>query len=104
MWASNDCWENGLDEAGHFVRSPELIVEVLSASNTNEQRDRKAKLKLYSLHGVQEYWIVDWRLKSIEVYRRQEIHLQKVATLLRTDKLTSPLLPGFECSVESIFQ
>ena len=103
IWASKARWENGLDEAGHFIVAPELIVEVLSAGEKNEQRDKQIKLKLYSLHGVQEYWIVNWRLKEIEVYRREETMLQKVTTLLGSDKLTSPLLPGFECDVATIF-
>jgi Uma2 family endonuclease len=48
---------------------------------------------------VQEYWIVNWRLKEVEVYRRAEAMLQKVTTLLVADQLTSPLLPGFECAM-----
>lgn len=103
VWASNERLENGLDQAGHFTAAPELIVEVLSAGQKNEQRDKELKLKLYSLSGVQEYWIVNWRLKELEVYRRESAKLQKVATLLVTDKLTSPLLPGFDCAVASIF-
>ena len=104
VWASNERLETGLDEAGHFIVAPELMIEVLSAGDKNEQRDKRLKLKLYSLHGVHEYWIVNWRLKEIEIYRREETVLQKVATLLTNNKLTSPLLPDFECSVESIFQ
>lgn len=61
------------------------------------------KRKLYSLHGVQEYWIANWRLKSIEVYRRQDMQLQKVSTLYETDQLKSDLLPGFECNVATLF-
>ncbi|MEL7227356.1 MAG: Uma2 family endonuclease, partial [Cyanobacteria bacterium J06576_12] len=101
--ASNERLEVGLDEAGHFVIAPELVVEVLSAGETNQARDQRLKLKLYSLHGVQEYWIVNWRLKEIEVYRREDAILQKVATLLAVDTLTSPLLPGFVCSVAGLF-
>ncbi|MEO0373464.1 MAG: Uma2 family endonuclease [Cyanobacteria bacterium P01_A01_bin.17] len=103
VWASHDCLEKGMDNAGHFVVAPELIVEILSAGEVNEQRDREVKRKLYSLHGVQEYWVVNWRLNNIEVYRRREMQLQKVATLLREDRLTSPLLPGFECEVATVF-
>lgn len=103
VWASNDRIENGLDNAGHFIAAPELIVEVLSAGEKNEQRDKELKLKLYSLHGVQEYWIVNWRIKEIEIYRRKETRLQKVATLNTMDSLTSPLLPGFDCAIASLF-
>ena len=103
VWVSKERLANGVDDAGHFTVAPELIVEVLLAGEKNEQRDKFFKLKLYSLHGVREYWIVNWRLKEIEVYRREEPRLQKVATLLMADSLTSPLLPGFKCAVESIF-
>jgi len=76
---------------------------VLSAGVTNERRDRDAKLKLYSRQGVQEYWIADWRLKTLEIYRRENAQLKLQMTLLVTDMLTSPLLPGFSCSVDRLF-
>jgi Uma2 family endonuclease len=34
----------------------------------NERRDREAKLKLYSVEGVDEYWIVDWRVKAVSIF------------------------------------
>ncbi|MGB7085245.1 MAG: Uma2 family endonuclease [Phormidesmis sp.] len=104
VWASNERLASGVDEAGHFVVAPELVVEVLSAGLVNEQRDRRSKLKLYSIYGVQEYWIVNWRLKTIEVYRRQDAQLQLIATLLEGDRLVSPLLSEFDCEVASIFE
>lgn len=103
VWASKVRLEHGIDEAGHFIVAPELMVEVLSAGAKNQDRDKKLKLRLYSLHGVQEYWIVNWRLKEIEVYRRENASLQKTATLFAADKLTSPLLPGFECAISNLF-
>ena len=78
-------------------------MEVLSPGSTNERRDRQAKLKLYSLKGVQEYWIVDWRLHQVEVYRRENARLRAIATLLAADEMTSPLLPGFQCQVARFF-
>ena len=71
--------------------------------STNERRDREAKLKLYSRRGVLEYWIVDWRTRQVEVYRREDLALHLVATLHPTDMLTSPLLPGFSCEVATLF-
>jgi len=103
VWASNERLANGIDDSGHFTVAPELIIEILSSGEKNEQRDKKLKLKLYSLHGVQEYWIVNWRLQEVEVYRRENARLQKVSTLLASDTLTSPLLPEFECAVSRFF-
>lgn len=91
VWVSNERLASGVDEAGHLVVAPELIVEVLSPGPLTQQRDREVKLKLYSRHGVQEYWIVNWQLETLEIYRRSEAQLQLVGTLLQGDVLTSPL-------------
>ena len=104
IWISRDRLASGIDNAGHLIVAPELIVEILSPGDLNEQRDKEVKLKLYSLHGVQEYWIVNWQMKTLEVYRRAEAQLQLVGTVLEGDTLTSPLLPGFNMLVEQIFQ
>ncbi|MEM8640179.1 MAG: Uma2 family endonuclease [Cyanobacteria bacterium P01_G01_bin.54] len=103
VWASNARLTNGIDEAGHFIVAPELVVEVLSAGANNIQRDTEVKLKLYSRYGVQDYWIVNWQLQTIEIYRRVEAQLARVATLTAGDQLTSPLLPGFEVAIADIF-
>lgn len=103
VWASNQRLAELLDDAGHLTAAPELIVEVLSAGAENERRDREVKLKLYSSRGVQEYWIVNWRLQQIEVYRRERATLKLIATLFGNDELTSPLLPGFSYPVAQIF-
>ncbi|MGG6239642.1 Uma2 family endonuclease [Nodosilinea sp. AN01ver1] len=103
IWSSHDRLAALTDDEGHLRGAPELIVEVLSEGSTNERRDREAKLKLYSQQGVQEYWIANWRLRQVEVYRRQAAQLQRIATLLATDNLESPLLPGFLCQVGSFF-
>ena len=68
---------------------------LLSLGAWNIQRDREAKLKLYSVQGVQEYWIADRFAKRLEVYRRVKGQLALVARLLEDDILESPLLSGF---------
>jgi hypothetical protein len=42
-------------------------------------------------------------LRQVEVYRREQGRLRRVATLLAADEITSPLLPGFACRVERFF-
>ncbi len=102
VWASNERLATVLDEAGHLTAAPELVVEVLSPGADNERRD--LKLRLYSARGVKEYWIIDWRLQQVEVYRLEQISLSLVATLFSSDELSSDLLPGFCCSVRDLFQ
>ncbi len=103
IWIGNERLNNGINQAGHITVAPELIVEILSPGEQNEQRDKEVKLKLYSLKGVQEYWVVSWQLRTIEIYHRMDARLQLAATLLGDDRLTSPLLPGFSICVAQIF-
>lgn len=103
VWVSYERLVQIQDEAGHFCGAPELVVEVLSPGKANEDRDRLAKLKLYSVQGVREYWIVDRIAQHIEIYRRAQAQLTLVATLLIDDVITSPLLPGFACEVARLF-
>jgi len=103
VWISHTRRATALGPDGHLHAAPELVVEVLSPGSLNERRDREAKLKLYSRRGVLEYWIVDWRTRQVEVYRREQLALYLVATLHPTDTLTSPLLPGFACEVVTLF-
>ena len=103
VWASQERLEQLLDEAGHLTAAPELVVEVLSPGKTNERRDRAAKLKLYSVRGVLEYWIVNWQEQSVAAYRRENAMLKLVATLYAADELTSLILPGFSSQVSQFF-
>ena len=103
VWISRERLATTLEVDGKLHAAPEIVVEVLSPGSTNEQRDRKAKLKLYSRRGVSEYWIVNWQTRQMEIYRREQMELRLVATLFESDALESPLLPGFSCPVVSFF-
>ena len=103
VWVSQGRLPLITDESGHLTKMPELVIEVLSAGAENIRRDREAKLKFYSVQGVQEYWIADRFTRQIEVFRREEGRLSLAMTLMNNDTLTSPLLPGFTCSLEQVF-
>lgn len=104
VWISKEKSANIEDEAGYLLGAPELVVEVLSPGKTNKTRDKEAKLKLYSLHGVREYWICDRFDKQVSIYRRQKTRLVLVTTLLENDVIKSPLLPDFSCLVENLYK
>jgi Uma2 family endonuclease len=99
VWFRSDSWAESMDAGGHFHYAPDLVVEVLSPGVVNKARDRELKPQLYSRRGVREYWIADYRARTVQVYRLQDGELQLVATLSGADVLTSPLLPGFACPV-----
>jgi Uma2 family endonuclease len=103
VWTITNRLEAILGEDGHLHGPPELIAEVLSQGVHNEQRDRNAKLRLYSRRGVDEYWIVDWRARIVEVFRRAGEALAPVETLSGDAVLTSSLLPGFAAPLPQVF-
>ncbi len=103
VWASNQRLTECLDNSGHLTDAPELVVEVLSKSRQDRQRDLELKLKLYSSQGVQEYWICDRQQQEIKVYRRDQAILKLVTTLFAKDLLNTPLLSGFSCLVGENF-
>lgn len=104
VWMSRERFAQASGPDGKLHAAPELVVEVLSFGGRNEARDRELKLDLYSRWGVREYWILDWRTRQMEVYRRQDNGLRLAATLYAEDTLTSPLMPGFTCLVSDFFR
>lgn len=103
VWISRERLATALAPDGKLHTAPELVVEILSPGLTNERRDREAKLKLYARRGVDEYWILDWRQRRVEVYRRDQLTLTLVYTLTEQDSLESPLLPGFSEQLSNLF-
>lgn len=103
VWVSDEKIATNIDQSGHLTIAPELVVEVLSQTPKDIERDRQAKLKLYSRVGVHEYWIIDWQKQEVEIYRRSQARLELVFTLFSEDVLTSPLFPEFSLKVAQIF-
>jgi Uma2 family endonuclease len=103
VWISRERLRTALQDDGKLHSSPELVVEILSPGSENARRDREVKLKLYSRYGVEEYWVIDWQGRRMEVYRRKNALLALEKTLNETDALQSPLLPGFSCEVSQLF-
>jgi Uma2 family endonuclease len=84
--------------------APNLVVEIGSPST--RKRDATIKRRLYERFGVEEYWIVDPELDTIDVYRRVEGRYERASrlTLEQSDVLTTPLLVGLELPLLKIFE
>lgn len=82
--------------------APDLIVEILSPKTT--KLDVGVKKTIYARTGVQELWIVDPEAKRLAVYRLQENSETPAQTLQPGQTLSTPLLPGLDVDLESVFQ
>lgn len=81
--------------------APDLVVEILSPTNTRAQITDK--LKDYASIGVSECWIVSPEARTIEVLRLTDEGWARQEIYGPGDALTSPLLPGFLLTVSEIF-
>lgn len=81
--------------------APDLVVEVLSPSNW--PYDRTEKFQAYLTAGVQEYWIVDYRACTIEVFTLEEGAYALVGQFGSGETAHSPLLAGFQVAVDEVF-
>jgi Uma2 family endonuclease len=83
------------DQQGPINRVPEICVEVLSSDRLY---DRVTKRFIYAAAGVKEYWVVD---RNAFIERWSEAGLAHEEIL--RERLTSPLLPGFELDLARLF-
>jgi Uma2 family endonuclease len=66
-YVSCDRWD-ATDDDDNLHGSPELVIEVLSPSNTREEMREKAALYLST--GCEEFWVVDAKRRTVSVTRR----------------------------------
>jgi Uma2 family endonuclease len=78
------------DEGGHYVGAPDLIVEVLSPSNT--ANDRVTKFDLYAAAGVREYWMANPTERYLEVYTLTGGLFRRVGAYQVTDTIPAGVL------------
>ena len=81
---------------------PDLVVEILSPSNW--MYDRREKFNLYQSSGVPEYWIVDYRAKTVEVFVLEEDEFTLIGKWGVGETASSRVLSGFQVAVADIFR
>ena len=81
--------------------APDLVVEVLSGSNTaQEQRYKKS---MYETHGVREYWLIQLgKRPSVTLYRNSGKVMDVVGIYTQDDEIASEVLPGFRTTVSEL--
>ena len=92
----------------NFIGIPRFVMEVLSPST--EQYDRGEKMELYRQQEIEEYWIVDWREKKVEIYEldyENEIpkyYLWKVITETNKQELKIIHFPNVTITFDELFE
>lgn len=91
----------------NFVGIPRFVMEVLSPST--ERYDRNEKMELYRQQEIEEYWIVDWRRKKIEIYELDyengipKYYLWETITESNKDELKLIHFPSVKITFDELF-
>jgi len=80
--------------------APDLVIEILSPSNTAAEMERK--FLLYREAGVREYWIVDSKNNTLKVHCFQNGDIL-TNTYKSADIVPVSVLPGLSIALERVF-
>ena len=79
---------------------PDLIIEIVSPSNTHSELF--LKFQYYLKAGVREYWVVDPEIKKVSVHIYENGHY--ISTIFEdNDRIPVTVLPGLEISLEDLW-
>ena len=90
-----------------FINAPRFVMEVLSPSTENY--DRTEKMELYRQQEIEEYWIVDWRKRTVEIYEldyendEPKYYLWKTITEANKDELKLLRFPNIKITFDDLF-
>jgi Uma2 family endonuclease len=89
-------------DANCVLGVPTLVVEVVSEDD--EERDTVTKRKEYALVGIQHYWIMDPRRRTVLTLALQESEYAVAGEFAGEDVLTSELFPGLAIPLRRLFR
>ena len=98
------CDLSKLDDRG-AIDAPDLVVEITSDSTM--KKDYNEKFNIYEENNVQEYWIVNPDLKSMELFKANNSKLESVGVFNVNDGVTevsSVLFPELTVNLIEIFK
>lgn len=91
-----------------FLEVPRFVMEVLSPST--EKYDRTEKKDIYREQEIDEYWIVDWEKKIVEIYNldydengEPQYYLFETVTEENKEKLKIVHFPSVKITFDDLF-
>lgn len=91
-----------------FINAPQFIMEVISPST--EKYDKEEKKGIYCEQEINEYWIVDWRKKQVDIYtldynedKNPQYYLFKTISEENKDELKIVHFPNVKVTFDELF-
>jgi Uma2 family endonuclease len=94
------------DEEASDERHPSTALLVIEVSDDSLGKDRSVKAQLYARARIPEYWIVNLRRETVEVYTEPDAgegRYGTVHTYVRGQRVQASGLPRLAIEVEAIF-
>jgi Uma2 family endonuclease len=88
---------------GDYPHGADLVMEVVSGSPADRERDLVTKREIYAHFGIREYWIVDPKEGQIIVLRLEGEMYVEHGRFGKGSIATSSLLSGFSAAVDEVF-
>lgn len=92
-----------------FLDAPRFVMEVLSDST--EKYDRNGKKEIYREQEIDEYWIVDWKEKKIEIFNldydengEPQYYLWGTITEENKERLKIVHFPNIKITFDDLFE
>ena len=82
--------------------APDWLCEGLSKST--ERLDRVKKMKVYAEAGVGHVWLLDSRIRTLEVYRRTDEHFVLVELFAQAQRVRAEPFEDFELSLSNLWR
>ena len=101
VWVPNPFGDRDTLDLSALDPAPELIVEVLSPSDTS--RILADKIRDYRRVNVQECWIVSLGTRTVEVLRLTPEDERSLAVYAEGESVRSEAFPGLVVSVADVF-
>jgi len=86
-----------------YWKGADLVMEVVSGSADDRDRDLRTKRREYARAGIAEYWLVDPQEATITVLRLAGKRYVVHGTFAKGEQASSCLLPGFTVDVTATF-
>ena len=88
-----------LATGGILSGCPNIVMEIVSQDSI--EVDYVKKRNLYARTGAQEYWIIDWQRKVVQVWTFTESPARAIA-YTAGQVITTPLIPGLAIPVDEL--
>ncbi len=87
-----------------FWDGADLVIEVISGTAKDRERNLVTKRREYATAGIPEYWLIDPRLETVTVLQLAGEVYTEHGVFARNEQVTSPLLPTLTIPAQRILE